>query len=188
MQNLIKAERVQEELKKAIAETLRTDPSGIEAASSLVRDLNVESLDFLDIDYRMEQAFGIKMARHFILEHVEELFGEGTAIDPDGRLTDKAIELLKLRYEGKEMPDLSGGLDTDEVPALITVQSMTDAIMAILDTLPDKCPACGASAWKTDDGTHIVCGACGAPGVFTGGDDLIRQWLEAVQQEKKLFA
>jgi len=74
---------------------LRVDESTIKPESSLINDLGAESLDFLDINYRLEQAFGMKMARHFVLEHIEEMFGEGTAIDEDGRLTDKAIELLK---------------------------------------------------------------------------------------------
>ena len=114
------------------------------------------------------------MARHFFLEHVEEMFGEGAAIDEDGRLTETALTLLRTRYGEENLPDLSDGLDMDQVPALITVRSMADAVLSILATLPEKCPACNAAQWKTDDGTHIVCGACGEAAAFTNGDDLIR--------------
>ena len=34
----------------------------------LMADLGAESLDFLDLNYRLEQTFGIRMARHFVLE------------------------------------------------------------------------------------------------------------------------
>ncbi len=88
-QNLITEETVFAELKKAIVETLRVDENAIKPESSLIKDLGAESLDFLDINYRLEQTFGIKMARHFILEHIEEMFGEGSAIDENGQLTDK---------------------------------------------------------------------------------------------------
>ena len=77
-QNLITEQRVFDEVKKAIVETLRVDENQIKPESSLIKDIGAESLDFLDINYRLEQIFGIKMARHFILEHVEEIFGEGS--------------------------------------------------------------------------------------------------------------
>ncbi len=185
-QNLITEQKVFEELKKVIVETLRADENTVKSETSLIKDLGAESLDFLDINYRLEQAFGIKMARHFVLEHIEEMFGEGSAIDENGKLTEKAIELLKIRL-GDDMPNLTAGMDMDEVPTLITTQSIAKGVMDILDGLPEKCSHCGSSAWKTQDGTHIKCGSCGEPAVFTNGDDLIKGWLTKIQEEKKIF-
>jgi acyl carrier protein len=185
-QTLITEQKVFEELKKAIIETLRSDEAAIKPESSLIKDLGAESLDFLDINYRLEQTFGIKMARHFILEHIEEMFGEGSAIDENGQLTEKAITLLKLRY-GDVYGDLSEGVDMDAVPTLITAGSMTQGVLDLLDTLPDKCTQCGNADWKTEDGIRIKCGSCSAFATFTNGDDLSRDWLTAVQQEKKIF-
>lgn len=127
------------------------------------------------------------MARHFFLEHVEEMFGEGAAIDEDGRLTKNALTLLRTRYGEENLPDLSNGLDMDQVPPLITIRSMADAVLSIMATLPERCPACNAAQWKTDDGTHIVCGACGEAAPFTNGDDLIKSWLRQVQDQTGLF-
>jgi acyl carrier protein len=185
-QTLITEQKVFEELKKAVVETLRSDAAAIKPESSFIKDLGAESLDFLDINYRLEQTFGIKMARHFILEHIEEMFGEGSAIDENGQLTEKAITLLKLRY-GNVYGDLSEGMDMDTVPTLITAGSMTQGVLDLLDTLPEKCTQCGNSAWKTEDGIRIKCGSCNAFGTFTNGDDLIKDWLTAIQEEKKIF-
>jgi acyl carrier protein len=184
-QNLITEEQVFNELKKAIVETLRVDEAAIKPESSLINDLGAESLDFLDVNYRLEQAFGIKLARHFVLEHVEEMFGEGSAIDEDGRLTAKAIELLKVRYGGNVF-NLSAGMDMDEIPALVTAGTMSGGVMDVLDSLPEKCPSCGNSAWKAE-GVRIKCGSCGADAAFKNGDDLIKEWLTIVQEEKKIF-
>ncbi len=184
--NIINEQKVFDELKKAVVETLRVEESTIKPESSFINDLGAESLDFLDINYRLEQAFGIKMARHFVLEHIEEMFGEGSAIDEDGLLTEKAVELLKIRFD-HNMPDLESGMDMDEVPALITAQSMTQGVMDILNSLPEKCPNCGNSAWKSDDGLKTVCGSCGESGAFANGDDLTKAWLEKIQEEKKIF-
>lgn len=185
-QTLITEQKVYDEVKKAIVETLRVDENQIKPESSLIKDIGAESLDFLDINYRLEQTFGIKMARHFILEHVEEIFGEGSAIDEDGQLTDKGIALLKVRF-GDENAQVTEEMDMDILPTLITVQMMTRGVMDILDTLPETCPNCGNSAWKTEDGAKITCGSCGEYAPFTNGDDLIKQWLTSTQEEKKIF-
>src|SRR5208283_2070320 len=103
MQNFISEQKVIDEVKKAVAETLSSDVTGMDAENSLIKDLGAESLDFLDINYRVEQTFGIKMARHFILEHIEEMFGEGSAIDENGHLTDKAVQ-LNIRF-GEDLPE-----------------------------------------------------------------------------------
>jgi len=185
-QNLITEQKVFDEVKKAIVETLRADENEIKPESSLIKDLGAESLDFLDINYRLEQTFGIKMARHFILEHVEEAFGEGSAVDENGQLTEKGVALLQLRF-GDERAGFTKGMDMDLLPTLITVQVLTRGVMDILESLPDTCPNCGNAAWKTEDGAKITCSSCGEYAPFANGDDLIKQWLAAVQEEKKIF-
>jgi len=186
-QTLIPEQTVIEEVKKGVAETLNRDKGSINPGDSLMKDLGAESLDFLDITYRLEQSFGIKMARHFVLEHVEEMFGEGSAIDANGQLTDKAVELLRIRAGGDLPKEIHAGMDMDEVPALVTVQTMARGVMDILDSLPEACKACGSSAWKTEEGVRITCGSCGAPAAFANGDDLTKAWLTKVQEEHRLF-
>ncbi|MBI4849587.1 MAG: hypothetical protein HY808_13630 [Nitrospirae bacterium] len=185
-QNLVTEEKVFGELKKAVVETLRADENKIKPETSLIKDLGAESLDFLDINYRLEQALGIKMARHFVLEHIEEIYGEGTALDENGQLTDKAVAVLKIRF-GENVAELRPGMDMDEIPALVTAQSMVSGVMDILDSLPEKCTKCGASSWKSEDGVRVKCGSCGEAAEYANGDDLIKAWLTKVQEEKKLF-
>jgi acyl carrier protein len=186
MQHLVSEARVVEEIKKSIGESLRIDPASIAAENSLIQDLGAESLDFLDINYRLEQAFGIRIARHFVLEHVEELFGEGAAIDDKGCLTERGAQLLKIRLEDHRGM-LEAGMELDQATALITVQSMARGIMDILSSLPESCPHCGGARWKSDDGARIGCGACGKDAVFKNGDELIQEWLKRVQEEQKIF-
>jgi acyl carrier protein len=186
-QNVISEATVLEELKKAIAQTLKLDKDTIQADHSLVKDLGAESLDFLDVDYRLEQTFGIKMARHFVLEHIEEMFGEGSAIDENSQLTEKAVALLKIRVGENSPVNLHAGMDMDEVPPVVTVQGMARAVMDVLDSLPEACASCGQSNWKSENGLRIQCGSCGAEAPFTDGDTLIKEWLKKVQEEKKIF-
>ena len=184
-QNLISETTVLEEVKKAIGQTLKIDPSTIQPDHSLMKDLGADSLDFLDIGYRLEQVFGGKMARHPVLEHVEEMFGEGTAIDENSQLTDKGVTLLKIRF-GDHLP-IEPGMEMDAIPPLVTVRGMARAMMDILSSLPDKCGACGQAAWKSENGLRTQCGSCGAEATFADGDALIKEWLTKVQEEKKIF-
>lgn len=186
MQHLVSEARVIEEIKKSIGESLRIDPAAIAAENSLIQDLGAESLDFLDINYRLEQAFGIRMARHFVLEHVEELFGEGAAIDDKGRLTERGAQLLRIRLVGHQ-DALQAGMELDQATALITVQSMARGIMDILNSLPEGCSHCGGASWQSDNGARVRCGACGKDAVFRNGDELIQEWLKRVQEEQKIF-
>lgn len=185
--SMITEEAVIEEVKKAIAETLNIDKNGIQPDNSLIKDLGAESLDFLDVNYRLEQAFGVKMARHFVLEHIEEMFGEGSAIDENSQLTDKAVSLLKIRLGGNLPAELKAGVDMDEVPTLVTVQSIAKGVQDILESRPEQCGSCGNAAWTVQDGIRVKCGSCGAYATFANGDDLIKDWLTKVQEEKKIF-
>jgi len=67
------------------------------------------------------------------------------------------------------------------------VQTCADAVAETLESLPEKCTACQAEAWKSDDGTHIICGECGAPAEYKSGDDLIQEWLQEVNDKEHFF-
>ena len=185
-QNLIPEQRVLEEVSKAISEGIDIKLARVKPESSLMKDLGAESLDFLDINYRLEQTFGIKMARRSVLDHMEELFGEESAIDSDGKLTGKAAEVLAVRYDGSGKK-LHAGMDMDDLPAMVTVSSIVEGVMNLLDTLPEKCVDCGAQSWDLQEATRIHCGSCGEVATFTSGDDLIEIWLKQVQENKKIF-
>jgi acyl carrier protein len=185
-QTLIPEDRVLEEVIRAISEGLGIDRARVKRESSLIKDLEAESLDFLDINYRLEQAFGIKTARHSVLEHMEEMFGEESAVDPDGKLTKNAVKVLRLRFNDSA-GELKPGMDMDELPTLVTVHSIVEGVMNLLDTLPDACPNCGKRDWRGTDEVRIGCGACSENAAFTNGDELVDQWLTQVQEKEKIF-
>ena len=78
-------DEVYEKIKVALTDALGVDEEDIKPAATLVGDLGAESIDFLDIVFRLEKAFDIKIPRN-------ELFPEDVLTDQkyvqDGRVTD----------------------------------------------------------------------------------------------------
>jgi acyl carrier protein len=183
---LVSDARIEEEVRKALGKALRKDPAAMRLDASVTRDLGGTSLDFLDIIFRLEQAFGIRLAHQGVLDHVEEQFGEGKAIDASGALTAPAVTLLKMRLG--DHPSLQPGMYADEVPMLVTPRSYATWVREILDRLPAACTHCKAAAWTSPDGAKVVCGSCGKDAAYPDGDALTKQWLEGVEREKGLFA
>ncbi len=184
---LVTRDRVENEVRKALAATLRLDENDVEMDASVVKALQATSIDFLDVNFRLENAFGIQLASQLILDHVEEQLGEGVAIDKDNKITAPAATLLR-QYMG-EIETLQAGLYADEIPALVTPRIVADGVENILDHLPAACTSCNAeNTWKSDDGARVTCGSCDADCVYPDGDELIQQWIQKVESEQKLFA
>ena len=172
-------ERIEDEVRAALATTLRIeDPSTIGMEQSIINDLGATSIDFLDINFRLEQVFGIQLASQLLLDHVEEVVGEGTAIDRDNKITAGAAQLLKAQFG--EDAAIEAGMYADEVPAFVTAGSVATAVEKILASLPEAC-SCGASAWKSEDGAKVVCGECGAEAEYKDGDELTQAWIDDVK-------
>lgn len=174
---LISPDQIYREVQRAIADALQISEQKVEPDSSLIRDLAAESLDFIDINFRIEQRFNVGMPRKYFLEHVEELFGEGTAIDPSGHLTEAAVTIWNARL-GAAGPQVQAGMPLDDVPALVTPRTLVMIVEEILATCPAACPACGKAAWAVADGGPVTCSGCGAHAPLLTGDDVIRRWLE----------
>lgn len=177
--------RLVEEVQKALGKSLRKEPKAIRMDASVIDDLGGTSLDFLDMTFRLEQAFGLRLSHQTLLDTVEETYGEGKAIDADGALTADAVTLLKLRLPGAS--SLEAGAYSDEVPKFVTPETLANGVREILAALPAKCTHCSASAWKSADGVKVSCSACSKDAVYPDGDTLTKAWLAGVVREKHLF-
>lgn len=87
-------DEVFEKIQVALTEALGVDDDEVTPEAKLVGDLGAESIDFLDIVFRLEKSFDIKIPRG-------ELFPEDVLTDPkyvqDGRVTEKGLAQLRER-------------------------------------------------------------------------------------------
>jgi len=174
---LISPDQIYREVQKAVADALQISAEKVQPDMSLISDLAAESLDFIDINFRLEQRFGVAMPRKYLLDHVEELFGEGTAIDGSGRLTEVAVTIWNARL-GSAGPRVHAGMPLDDVPTLVTPRTLVMIVEEILATCLDTCPNCGKAAWTVVEECTIGCGECRSRAPLVTGDDVIRRWLE----------
>src|SRR5438046_1161383 len=78
-----------------MADALGCDVEQVKLEASLIDDLSAESIDFLDIVFRLERAFKVKIPRGKIVEEARGDLSEAE-FDQKGVVTDKALEQLKI--------------------------------------------------------------------------------------------
>ena len=109
---------VETRVRRIIAEALDRPEAEVRASSSLIDDLGAESIDFLDIVFRLETAFGIKIAE-------DDLWaGSADLARADAESFGQGIERLR-----REMPDyrwdrFGNGVARSDLPRLITVRTI----------------------------------------------------------------
>lgn len=69
------------------------DDEPITAALHLIKDLGAESIDFLDLTFRLEREFGIKISRDELFP--ETVFRENPEYIKEGKITDEGVKRLK---------------------------------------------------------------------------------------------
>ncbi len=115
-----------------LVDALGVDEDEVTADATLMGDLGAESIDFLDIVFRLEKAFGIKVPR-------EELFpAESLLNDPElvsnGTLTAKGLTELRQRVPHTDLTEFQKNPDLSKLADLFTV----NAIVTYLDTRINK--------------------------------------------------
>lgn len=86
-----------EQVRDVIKESLDVQSDDVDLSSNLARDLDGESIDFLDIVFRLEKAFKIKIERGQLEKTLRDRFPE-QSIKPNSELTPELrgvlVELL----------------------------------------------------------------------------------------------
>ena len=118
-------------VRTAFAEALGLDDDEVEPGHRIIEELDAESLDFLDIAFRLERAFDIKIPR----AGVENASKEG--IDPtdyevDGVLTELALTKLKELMPEVPAEEFKPGLTSNDIPRLFRVQSFVNLVVGLL--------------------------------------------------------
>ena len=114
-------EEVFSKVRTALVDALGVDEEEVTPQARLVGDLGAESIDFLDIVFRLEKAFDIKIPRG-------ELFPEDILTNAEyvqnGRLTPEGVNQLKARMPFADLSTFSANPVVQDFGNLLTVQDM----------------------------------------------------------------
>ncbi len=114
-------EEVFEKIRTALVDALGVDEEDVTPTATLVGDLGAESIDFLDIVFRLEKAFDIKIPRG-------ELFPEDILTDSkyvqDGKVTEVGLAELRKRMPFANLDNFAKNPAVQDFGNLLTVADM----------------------------------------------------------------
>jgi acyl carrier protein len=112
-----------------IADALGCDVDEVRPDASLIEDLDAESIDFLDMVFRLERAFKIKIPRGKIVENARGALTEAE-FEQGGVVTD--VGLAQLRSYLSEVPPERFRTPTKvkDIPRLFTTETFCKLVVA----------------------------------------------------------
>jgi acyl carrier protein len=130
-----------DKVKRAIEDTLALEPeraAQVRPETNLVDELGAESLDFLDLLFRLEDEFGIVLPQREFQDADRLGLSEGDLAAPDGTLTPQAIERLRSLLPEADPKRLAPGLKKNQIVKCLTVQSFVNLVKRKLAAAPAK--------------------------------------------------
>ncbi len=123
-------DEVFEKVQEVLVDALGVDDDEVTPEATLTGDLGAESIDFLDIVFRLEKAFDIKINQG-------ELFPDNVLQNEeyvqDGKVTDKGVEELKARMPHADFEKLEAAeRDVNQVGEIFTVHAVVKFVQSKL--------------------------------------------------------
>src|ERR1700741_1136902 len=103
-----------------LVEALNVDEEEIKPTSTLQGDLGAESIDFLDIVFRLEREFGIKIPRNELFP--ESIFQGDPDFVQDGKVTEKGLDELRQRMPFADLSTFEKNPEVGAISDLFTVE------------------------------------------------------------------
>lgn len=124
-------DEIMQQVQEVLVDALGVDDDEVTSEATLMGDLGAESIDFLDIVFRLEKAFGIKIPR-------EELFpAENLMTDSElvhnGKLSEKGLAELRQRMPHTDITAFESDPDINKLADLFTVNAIVNYVEGKLE-------------------------------------------------------
>ena len=118
-----------EKVRDCVAEALALDLDEISTESTLLDELGAESIDLLDILFRIHRATGVKIQSDELASYVQGGIPDEEFGDEDADIiTPKGMEQLKKVMPQIAEKDLDGKLSPEDVMSHFTVANLTELV------------------------------------------------------------
>src|SRR6476646_8563850 len=111
-----------------MADALGCDKEEVKLDSSLINDLGAESIDFLDIVFRLERTFKVKIPRNKIIENARGDLSEAD-FEKGGVVTDAGFQRLKTFLDEVPADRFKSPLKVADIPRLFTVETFCKIVI-----------------------------------------------------------
>ena len=125
-------EEIYTKVSATLVEALNVDEDEISPAATLQGDLGAESIDFLDIVFRLEREFGIKIPRGELFP--ESIFQGDPEFVQNGKVTAKGLQELRARMPFADLSKFEQNPELAGISDLFTVEMITRYIEGKLTT------------------------------------------------------
>lgn len=129
-----------EEVRAIVVEVLACEPDEVQPSSRFFEDLGGESIDMLELTFRCEKLYGIKMP-------LQQLGMAGElAADENGRLTPESLVSMKAKYPSLDYSGFEHDPVQTRITELITVAAIARFVVEALATgesAESSCPIQG---------------------------------------------
>lgn len=115
-------------LAETMAEALGCDEEEITLTASLIDDLDAESIDFLDIVFRLEKTFKVKIPRGKILEDSRGPLSE-SEFEQNGVVTSAGLAQLKAYLSEVPAERFKTPLNVADIPRLFTPETFLKLVI-----------------------------------------------------------
>src|SRR6058998_1236244 len=112
-------EEIYTKVSATLVEALNVDDNEIKPESTLQGDLGAESIDFLDIVFRLEREFAIKIPRGELFP--ESIFQGDPEYVQNGRVTDRGLTELRTRMPFADISKFEKNPEVGHISDLFTV-------------------------------------------------------------------
>lgn len=120
-------------VQEAVVGALGVDEDEATATATLMNELGAESIDLLDILFRIERSTGIKIQAADLSTHIQGGISDEEFSDDNEMISERGLEQLKKVMPQIDPDELRGSLEAEKVIALFTVQNLADMVVQRAD-------------------------------------------------------
>lgn len=113
---------------EAVMEALGLDEDEVTPEATLLDDLGAESIDLLDILFRLERRFGVKIQASDLADYVQGGIPDEEFSDENDVINERGMAQLKKVMPQLDEEELAGKLQAEEVMDHFTVDNLVDLV------------------------------------------------------------
>jgi acyl carrier protein len=121
---------IQSAVQEAVVGALGVGEDEATPDATLMDDLGAESIDLLDILFRIERSTGVKIQASDLGEYIQGGIPDDEFGDENGIVSEKGLEQLKKVMPQIDADELRGKLEAEKVITLFTVGNLADMVAA----------------------------------------------------------